>query len=652
MAEAHSGSDSSASSEGFAVLPEQRMQAAAAPPDAAALENALAAPPAQPQQAEQHYYQAHAPPPPPQQVPRYHQLLPGQLAGAEVLHQHGQHLPPASPLPPQAAAHAVGTAPPQAWTPAAVTSKRSRQSVALRLPQRKRASASSNAAGGSASVSVAATPQPGSPSGSSNSVNMPTSLMHMGASEAVLAPNVVTDSALDAVGACAALVPIGAAASDDEDEGTVYQVTHGGRTRRVVLTGDMDDDLDAIAELEEELGVPLTVHGLQEPAAGGATLAALGRAGAAAQPAGSGTAVRGNPVGPLEADCISEALSQARRGAPQLGAREGAAVTPSLATRQARREAAGVTCDSLAGASTTCGLPPQHSMDGAAQSQLAHSGAARQSDQLHDPMADAAPHLSRGVSRASQDVAPPFVPQSRPDSAAAAAAAAAAGAAQGVPKLALAGVDVARLRADAEAEGEAVQGESLLVPPRRSTPPPHMAAGGDSAAASPSDSRHTSYTQLPADMAGPLSAFEDATIHAHRGATYKSQAAFLRHMRLQEDAAAAHDPALAADPAAPPPEPLLPPRDVTASPPHGADGGAGAGSVTMAPPPRAASAGGGSRALDEEAEAASRLLYRVPDVHVAVLTLVLHLLLTAVRPSLAFRAWSRRWCSPHSGMPI
>jgi hypothetical protein len=361
-----------------------------------------------------------------------------------------------------------------------------------------------------------------------------------GAPEAMLAPNNVFDSALHCAmagntGVCAVLLPTNEPPTAD---GTVYSVEFGGVTRHVVLTGDMDDDIDIIADLEDELGVPVSVHGIVP------------------DPVSS----VGNPVTSDDSD--SEPLAAGvSRSRDMSHSREVGHSPPSVLSRQERREAAGglrSNAGSCAGASAASAYLFQHS-----------------TESVNAPNASSLPWPICGPDLPSNQTSPSASAVLRP-------------AVSSVPKLALTSFDFVGLRATAEAEGEALQDESLyLATPgvQQTSTPGRLAADGLTTA-----SQH-----------GPLSLFEDCTIHAQRGANFKSQTAFLQHIKRQEAEALTREQA----------------QSVAALRVKAQGGEQDAG-----------------RAFDYDAESGARLIYRSPSLHIALLTLMLQLLLTDVRPDL------------------
>jgi hypothetical protein len=453
-----------------------------------------------------------------------------------------------------------------------------RPSVALRLPGAQRASGEGPSARSSATLAHA---PPSPPSGgSSASINMPASSYDGRSLETALAPNNVYDAELQtalagAAGGYAVLHPTD---EPETDEGTVYTLTHAGVTRRVVLTGDMDDDIDIIADLEAELGVPVSVAGL----------------GADGEPTAVTTmtyvpAPGGNPL-PGDDDSSDQTVEAGAGGAE--GASRRSAVTdeiaasPAVLLRQARRDAAGLArpADSATGASGSAAstFHFQHSAESPYAPANSSGVLPWPGGPAFDPTYGMPPPSANSVSVAmSRDATPLSATVLR-----------GIGPAPAVPKLSLSSVDVLALRASAEAQSEAVQDESLLIDGRASV-------GGVGAGAG-----KTTGSVLP-PARGPLSTFEGSAIHAQRGASFKSQAAFLQHMRAQQADAAggAHERW----------------ADVESMRAEAARGAADA-----------AAAAAGAREFDYDAEASARLIYRSPALHVAFLTLVMNLLLTEV----------------------
>ena len=448
--------------------------------------------------------------------------------------------------------------------------------LALRLPRARRPSTSDSGGAprhGRSSISYQ----------SSGSLNIPTAASYdLGLADATLAPNIVVDTALSNAMAArgpatyAVLLPAG---EPNTEDGIVYTVTFGGEKHRVVLTGDMDDDIEIIAELEGELGVPVSVGGLADAPMD--TLAPCDGGGAGADP----QAVRGNPLAVGDGEGASALLVAG-------GDSGGAHPSPRFASRQARRSAAGLThsCGvSTAGVSVTSGFLFPHS---------GHSGSSLPWPNVHPADGSPLPEVPLPGS------AVPASLGTTPLAPAVNAAAAQAALATLVPKLSLASVDVKSLRASIEAECAAVQGQSLIL-------------YGDSAVAavprqSVRQARDGERWGAAGSMApsGPLSRFEGSAIHAQRGANFKSQAAFVQHMRQQEGDFAA----------------------------RGQYAGMQAMRVEAAP------VGGSVRKFDYAAESDARLIYRHPALHVALLTLVLNLILTQARPPSQCAyicAWSR-----------
>jgi hypothetical protein len=139
-----------------------------------------------------------------------------------------------------------------------------------------------------------------------------------------------------------------------------------------------------------------------------------------------------------------------------------------------------------------------------------------------------------------------------------------------------------------EARGDAIQDESRML----------LAA----------DTRGFASGGLPNNnQAGPLSVFEGSEVHAQHGANFKSHASFLQHIKRQEAEAVARE------------------RRRSETMGVGVDINGAAAELGAAPP-----AEGQSRRFDYEAAVAGRGLYRQPNVHIAMLALVLHLLLVEV----------------------
>jgi hypothetical protein len=305
--------------------------------------------------------------------------------------------------------------------------------------------------------------------------------------EATLAPNTVFDKDLAAAGAaCAILVPTGADPEDSSGD-VEYTVTWNGITRCVMLTGDMDDDLDILADLEADLGVPVSVGGLPlEPAV----------CSPEATPVRSSVqwATSGNPV-------ADEALPGG------LGLSESRAVStddftasPNMRSRQARRDAAGLRTSYSGGVGS--GVANFGPFSG--EPSLGRLGSNTASAMVTSSGAASAP--------ASVTVSPAGSAVLRPPVALNAA----------VPKLSLVGVNVPALRATMEARGEAIQDESRLLATADMRQPlgvPVRAASGG----------------LPTNnQCGPLTVFEGCEVHAQHGANFKSHASFLQHIKRQE----------------------------------------------------------------------------------------------------------------------
>ena len=358
----------------------------------------------------------------------------------------------------------------------------------------------------------------------------------------------------------------------------------------------MDDDLDILCELEARLGVAVSMHGLQDAPA--VTLPAV-TPGAADS--------RGNPVEPQEvaagglwSNDISAALDGASR---RSGVTVELAPSPRMAgrSRQERRTAAALGhsfANSCTGASAhSLGFAAFHDSNDSALAQGGHP-----SDALPHPLVDV-PNSRQLPSHSADQSATPSRDTTPVDAAIPRGVMAAPST---VPRLSLAEVDVIGMRAHAEAEGHAAQDESLMLhaPPMI---PTGLHADG-SAVLEPL----AAATSTP--VQGPLSQFEGAAIHAQRGTIFKSQAAFLQHIRQQQDNASDARPSWQQQRVA---------QVACSGAAHGS-----IGSAAKAPP---GSGVIGSNRFHYEAEASCRMIYSAPALHVALLTLMLNLLLTAVR---------------------
>ena len=363
--------------------------------------------------------------------------------------------------------------------------------------------------------------------------------------------------------------------------------------------GDMDDDLDILCDLEAELGVAVSMHGLQDARADTPSAVNPGAADS-----------RGNPVEPQVAagGLWSNDSSATLDGASlHSGITDELAPSPQMAgrSRQERRTAAGLghsVANSCTGASAhSLGFAALHHSNVSALAAGGHPSAASPHP-FGDPLVDV-PN-SRQLPSYSAD--PSATPSRNRTPANAAIPRGVVAAPFTIPRLSLAKVNVVSMRAHAEAEGHAAQDESLML-----HAPPMITTGlhaGSPAALEP----RTAATGTPAQ--GPLSQFEGAAIHAQRGAMFKSQAAFLQHIRQQQDNASGACPSWQQQSDA----------EVACS---------GAAQGTFGSAARATPGGAiiGSNRFHCEAEARSRLIYSAPALHVALLTLMLNLLLTAVR---------------------
>ena len=388
------------------------------------------------------------------------------------------------------------------------------------------------------------------------------------AGSAVLEPNAVNGPELAEAGqvmhngtasSTAVLVPLrgadGSLPPAAADGSIQYCLMYGGQSHTVLLTGDMDDDLDVLEDLEDELGVQVHVQGLAPDA--------------------------------LEAGGSSASSLDSESAGRSLG---GLSYSPSMLSRKARRNAAGFRGGDAAGTSPLLVRSGAQGSTRTVALRLPMAAMSAQSPRMtsvsHASPADAASvtgALSRTASpeQAGTPPASPVVLPARP-----------------VPRLSLQDVDVVALRANIEADAAAIQDDSLMLePPVYGTSTAVPAVGVVTAPVlfcSPPNSVN--------EHLGPLSAFEGSAIHAARGAHFKSQRVYAQRSAQQARSSPAAGGRATTQ---------LVPSSVTAAPP-----------MAQAPSPACAD-------FDYDTESNARLLYHDSDIHLAMLTLVLTLLLTS-----------------------
>lgn len=384
---------------------------------------------------------------------------------------------------------------------------------------------------------------------------------------AVLEPNAVNGSDRSGGGQpmlskaatpTAVLVPIrgadGLLPPTAADGSIQYSLTHCGHTRTVLLTGDMDDDLDVLEELEDELGVQVHVQGLAPEAS--------------------------------EVGCSSASSLDSESGGRSLG---GLSFSPSMLSRKARRNAAGLQDSDL-----VCRRSALQALTG-----MQH--ASMRTVNLRLPMtATSTRSLStNSFLHMSPQEGPPVIGVLRrtlsPEQAGTAPASPMALPARPVPRLSLQDVDVVALRANIEADAAAIQDDSLMLEP---------AVYGKAHAAPGVATAPPTFSSPPNSMndhLGPLSAFEGSAIHAARGANFKSQRVYAQRSAQQ----ARFAPTAGGTAARSTPATItgaIPPTQVPAAP---------------------------CADFDYDTESNARLLYHDSEIHLAMLTLVLTLLLTS-----------------------
>lgn len=392
---------------------------------------------------------------------------------------------------------------------------------------------------------------------------------------AVLEPNAVNGPARSSCGfptlnslpaaAAAFLVPIrgadGALVAAGADGSIPYRLTFRGHTQTVLLTGDMDDDLDVLEELEDELGVQVQVQGLA----------------------------------PDESDegASSGSLPDSESGGRSLG---GLSCSPSILSRKARRNAAGLRTGEVHsygnGSPLLARTSLSHNSSQPVQLRLPVGPMAVQSASTI-PVSNVSPPEVASVTAADSQTAFPEQDGVSPPSPAALIP-------RPVPRLSLQDVDVVALRANIEADAAAIQDDSLMLEP--AVHGAVRAAPGGVATAPPVFlSPPTSGNNQ--GRLGPLSAFEGSAIHAARGANFKSQRVYAQRSAQHSHVDIAGATVL----------PVL--ETATASAP------------TVQP--EASQTPTTCANFDYDTEAASRLLYHDADIHLAMLTLVITLLLSA-----------------------